>query len=354
MKNYRGKWGTVYYISDSVIGSGGEGTVYELIGDSTHVAKIYDEAKKFPTATARETQRRKLEAMISMKIPCEIDGVLRIAWPQDILLDEGRFVGFVMPKVTVPYKIFQIARDDRKRIFPNYTWKYSVQYAYNLSWIVYFLHLNNIIVGDMNMNNIAVGTQGEVVLIDCDSFDIRDPATREHFQCTVGLPELLPPELQGIGVVATGEFTRESDDFSLGIHIFRLLMNNADPFSAKVKSVNVESSSAINAEKAIVNGESPYFRKLRNKTTPPWAPPLTFLPEDIQKGFERTFRYTQTSALKKKKNRTTAGEWNQILLKYALPEPNQNLSVCIRDPKHVYPAHHMVCPFCGAGNAKIS
>lgn len=32
--------------------------------------------------------------------------------------------------------------------------------------------MNDIIIGDMNMNNISVGPNGEVVLIACDSFDI--------------------------------------------------------------------------------------------------------------------------------------------------------------------------------------
>ncbi len=346
MKIYNGKNKSVYRLYDKPLGTGGEGAVYEIENDSQHVAKIYHEAKKFDTEEKRQTLRAKIETMISMNIRTTIDGVLRIAWPQDILFENGKFVGYVMPKVSTPYKIFHVTRDDRTKIFPNYTWKYSVQYAYNLSWVVWYLHMNHIIIGDMNMNNIAVDKTGRVVLIDCDSFDIRNPRTKVRYKCEVGLPELLAPELQAAGEVKNGNFTAESDDFSLAIHIFRLLMNNADPFGAKVVGINVNSQTAFNINSSIINGECPYFRRIPNKAVPDWAPKLDLLPADMIAAFDRTFNYTQTTILTSAKRRTTAEEWNRLLLQYAKPEPNPALKTCPKNPSHVYPAHHTSCPFC--------
>ena len=263
MKSYTGKTNKVYQLEDTPIGQGGEGAVYAISNDPDRVAKLYHEHKKFRTEDERKELLEKIETMYSMKIKTKIDGILRVAWVEDILFDNGTFVGYVMPRVTVPYKIFHVTRDDRIKIFPNYTWKYSVQYAYNLSWVVWYLHMNDIIIGDMNMNNIAVGSKGEVVLIDCDSFDIRDKRTGKHHKCTVGLQELLAPELQMAGKLADATFTKESDNFSLAIHIFRLLMNNADPFGAKVLGQNTDSKAVVSANHAIINGECPHFRSVQ-------------------------------------------------------------------------------------------
>ena len=349
MKSYNGKIKSIYRLYDKPLGWGGEGAVYEIDGDAQHVAKIYHDdpqRKKFDTEAKRQAMREKIETMISMHIQTTIDGVLRLAWPQDILLENGKFVGYVMPKVSTPYKIFHVTRNDRTAIFSNYTWKYSVQYAYNLSWVVWYLHMNQIIIGDMNMNNIAVDTTGRVVLIDCDSFDIQNPRTHVRYKCEVGLPELLAPEMQACGQIKNGTFTKESDDFSLAIHIVRLLMNNADPFGAKVVGINVNSQTAMDINSSILNGESPYFRKIPKKRIPDWAPRLDLLPPELIAAFERTFSYTQTTVLTSAKRRTTAEEWNRLLLTYAKAEPNPALRTCQKNPSHVYPAHHTSCPFC--------
>lgn len=348
MKSYTGKTNKVYQLEDTPIGQGGEGAVYAISNDPDRVAKLYHEHKKFRTEDERKELLEKIETMYSMKIKTKIDGILRVAWVEDILFDNGTFVGYVMPRVTVPYKIFHVTRDDRIKIFPNYTWKYSVQYAYNLSWVVWYLHMNDIIIGDMNMNNIAVGSKGEVVLIDCDSFDIRDRRTGKHHKCTVGLQELLAPELQMAGKLADATFTKESDNFSLAIHIFRLLMNNADPFGAKVLGQNTDSKAVVSANHAIINGECPHFRSVPNKTVPEYAPKLDLLPPDIVSAFNRTFNYTQLTAQKNIKNRTSAEEWNRLLLKYAQAEPNPNLQTCKKVSAHVYPIHHASCPFCAS------
>lgn len=346
MKTYTGRHGKTYHLESTEIAHGGEGAVYGIKGEPDLVAKIYHEKVKFPTDAARQELRDKIEAMISMKIATKIDGVLRVTWPKDALFDQGKFVGYVMPRLRAPYKIFQVTRDDRTTIIPDFSWKYSIQYAYNLSWVVWYLHMNNIIIGDLNMNNIAVDAAGHVVLIDCDSFDIRHPQTGRHFRCTVGLGELLAPELQTAGRLDTATFTKETDNFSLAIHIFRLLMNNADPFGAKVLGVNQNSSVATNANIAIINGECPHFRKLPNKAIPEYAPKLDFLPNEISDAFRRTFCYDQTTIRKTMKNRTTAEEWNRLLLKYAQHGANPHLKTCTQHPAHIYPAHHTTCPFC--------
>lgn len=351
MATYSGIAGKKRYTLGQQLAAGGEGIVYELSGDSTHVAKLY-KPDRFKTEAEKSTMERKLKAMISMNIATTVDGLLRLAWPQDILYENGKIIGFVMPRINTKIKIFDLYRTGpiRDREYPNYTWKYAAQLAYNMAWVVNYVHKNNIVIGDLNQNNIAVDTKtGAVILIDCDSFDIRDPKTGEHFPCVVGLDEMLAPELQTVGSLRNGTFTKESDNFSLAIHIFRFLMNNEDPFGG-APTTNA-STSAINGNVAIINGECPYVRNVPGKKWLPRMPKLDILPPSIQQLFQKTFNYTATTALSKKNGRATAAEWVNALAVLSAPEPNPNLKKCSVNSKHIYPAHNTSCPWCSIDKA---
>lgn len=52
-----------------------------------------------------------------MKIKTKIDGLLRIAWVEDILFDNEAFMGYVMPRVSIPYEIFHVTKANRVDIF---------------------------------------------------------------------------------------------------------------------------------------------------------------------------------------------------------------------------------------------
>ena len=158
------------------------------------------------------------------------------------------------------------------------------------------------------------------------------------------MPELLAPEILFSGKLNQAPFSKESDNFSLAIHIFRLLMMNADPFCAKLIGRNSDPAEDFDTIRSILNGESPFFRKLKNKVVPPWAPPLDLLPDDIINAFKRTLCYTQTTVVSNIKNRTTANEWKELLFGYVQPEPNPKLTTC--PEHHVYSAHRAKCPFC--------
>ena len=353
MASYSGIAGRKRYTLGQQLAAGGEGVVYELSGDSSHVAKIY-KPDRFKSEAEKGVMERKLGAMINMNVSATVDGLLRLAWPQDILYENGKIVGFIMPRITTKYKIFDVYRTGRNSIrekeYSNYTWKYSVQFAYNMAWVVSYLHRNNIVIGDLNQINIAVDAKtGAVILIDCDSFDIRDPKTGEHFPCVVGLEEMLAPELQTVGSLRNGTFTKESDNFSLAIHIFRLLMNNEDPLGGAM-TTNA-SQSSVPGNKAIINGECLYVRNVPGKKWLPRMPKLDILPPSIQQLFKKTFNYTATTALSKKNGRATAAEWVNALAVLSAPEPNPNLKKCSVNPKHVYPAHNTSCPWCSIEKA---
>lgn len=347
MATYFGRFGT-RYTTQQQLGAGGEGSVYSVSGYNGLVAKIY-KPDRFKTSSDRATMERKLKAMIGMNIKYMIDGTARFAWPQDILYENNVMVGFIMPEIQTKYKIYDVYRGGtnsvREKIYPDYTWKYSVQFAYHLAWLVNYLHTHGIVIGDFNQNNISIDSKsGTVIIIDCDSFDITDPVTGEHFGCGVGLPEMLAPELQTVGNLANATFTKQSDYFSLAIHIFRLLMDNADPFGGII-TTNA-SISNIPANKAICNGECVYVRQISGKKIPDWSQKPDMLPPEILSLFSKTFNYTALSAIRNISNRATAIEWCSALEPYGKAEPNLKLKKCSKNIKHVYPAHNSTCPWC--------
>lgn len=351
---YYGRLGTEYRLGEK-LGSGGEGSVWTIssAGKNGLVAKLYN-YNRFKTIEERDKLERKVKTMVEMNIPCVIDGALRLAWPQDVLYESGNFIGFVMPRIESTYKIFDICRSDpnlvRDKLYPNYNWKYAVKFAYHFAYLVWYLHSKNIVIGDLNQQNIGVDHKKDVIVImDCDSFDITDPVTGEHFPCTVGVEEILAPELQ-VADLHKAKFTKESDNFSLAIHIFRLLMSNNDPFGGVIRDGASLSNLPIN--KPICNGECAYVRKVDGKTLPRRSPDFAMLPPGIQKLFEKTFNYTAMTARSRIKYRAKPEEWCMQLLPYATPEPNKMLVTCSRNKKHVYPVHNKECPWCEIENRK--
>ena len=88
MPDYIGKSGKKYSTTQK-LAEGGEGAVYKISNNSSQVAKIYKPGH-FKTDAECKTMERKLIAMLSFNIPTVVDGKLRLAWPQDILYQNGR------------------------------------------------------------------------------------------------------------------------------------------------------------------------------------------------------------------------------------------------------------------------
>lgn len=348
--NYTGINGKKYLLGEE-LGQGGEGIIYEIKSQPDLVAKIYKDGKFANSAgTSREKQERKLRCMVRRNLQTNINGHSWFVWPVDVLYEEKKMMGFVMQKVSCKYKIFDMYRtgEQRKKKFPGYTWKYGIQTAYNLAYAVCLMHSNGIVVGDLNMNNIMLDQNGLVTLIDCDSFDLTDPVTGEHFPCEVGLPELLAPELQTVSNLAFARFTKETDSFSLGILIFRLLMENRDPFGMKLSPTDKASQIAGAGDQRIINGDCYYVKKAFFNKLPPRSPRLSDLPPEIVVLMERTFSYSQNTILRASRNRPTALEWCNALYPIgAEPGINGHLKKCIHG--HIYAAHNRYCPWCRIG-----
>ena len=350
-KNYtgltlQGTTGTSYTVAAAVSGGeGGEGRVYRLRGLPDLAAKIYHEDRYTYPPRDRTYMDRKLKAMLRL----HPGAAHSLAWPVDVLYLHGRMVGYVMPLIRSMHKIYDVCRpDSRRQLFPQWSWNDLVKVARNLSRCLALLHQNGIVAGDLNPNNIFVDRLGAVVLIDTDSFDITDPVTREHFPCTVGTAEMLAPELQKVRDLRSPQarFSAQSDDFSLAIYIFLLLMNNYHPFYCRQRRGAPSSSGGFAGNANILRGRCVYLRRAGGSLPPRGAPSFSLLPVRVRVLFANTFSYTERTACSRAAiaRRTSAQTWYTALA--ALQRAP--LRRCRRDPSHLYPAHNFRCPWCAA------
>lgn len=344
--------GTNYQLG-SVVGSGGEGTVYRVIGKPL-AAKIY-----------KEPDERIFEKLLYMlnnpiaDIPYA-NGIsffsLRLAWPIDILYSESKqFLGYVMPMIEGDLELITIDRGfnskSDKETLPNYNRAFHVIVACNLAKAMAYLHQHNCIIGDLNPKNILVTANGGIVLLDADSFDILDEEKGIHHRCCVGTEDYLAPELQGRNLRAPNTvFSVYSDCFSLAVHIFQLLMINYHPFTG-VDLIQVKNSSFINKRvDRIARGISPFVHTYTDVAIPVGAPVLEeMLPGYLIADFYQTFCYTEPEIRLVEKNRTTAAQWAADMERFLeeIYDPYQ-CCTCAKDRTHFYLRSQGECGFCKA------
>ncbi|MDO5153637.1 MAG: 4Fe-4S binding protein [Eubacteriales bacterium] len=331
------------------LGVGGEGTVYEIPGTSL-VAKIYKQ-------TALE-QEQKLKYMVWHPVSNVADQhgnkIMTLAWPKDVLYDgNGSFVGYTMPRVEGGVEIYEIERGcttaAAQTMFPGYTWRLNVQVARNLAAAVMALHQQHYVVGDMNCKNIMVNSDGSISMLDTDSCDVTDPSTGHHYKCCVGTEDYLPPELQGVDLRSPrANFTSQTDDFALAVHIFRLLMDNRHPFTCRQLVQPQNSNHQNQLLQNVAQGKCPYIRQIPGFGIPLGAPTLEeIVPDYIRQDFIRTFDYTDATALARVSGRTTATQWVQDL-KRLLQECDAELVRCNQNPAHFYLRSKGSCGMCAA------
>lgn len=295
------------------LGAGGEGAVYEIVGQPDFAAKIYHK----PDAT----RAAKIEAIIAAKLS---DSCPAVAFPLGALrTPDGRFVGFVMRKVAGHQPIHELfGIGSMGKYFPQADAAFLVRVALNLARAAASLHAQQIVIGDINSSGILVGRDAGVILIDADSMQMG------QFDCRVGMAEYTPPELQhaSLGSVIR---TVNHDCFGLAVMIFQLLALGRHPYAFTRKTGNMPLADAIAHDRFAYS-----LLRQTGLQPPPKALRLSDLPLAVRTLLERAFAPLAGS-------RPSAAQWIT-----ALTGMEQWLARCPAKQTHILYSPAAPCPWC--------
>lgn len=301
---------------------GGEGTTYAVVGRGDLAAKIYH-SHRVPD----DRHCAKLKQQVQAPLPA----VRRVAaWPQKLVLSDGKVVGFLMPKIPGKSIHLLYRPDDRTQHFPKATWQSLVDVGRNVAAAFHCLHQNDVIMGDVNESNVLVSEEtGEVRFIDCDSFQIR-ASNGQVFPCSVFTAGWIPPELIESPIISS-QRTIQHDLFGLAVLIFHLLFMGRHPFAAVPPDHLLENAPSL--EELIKKRIFPYSEAARGSfKPPPNFLTLQDLPNNLANLFERAFiTYS----------RPTAEEWCRVLEGIELKKCRWG---------HVFYRRVTDCPWCSIWN----
>lgn len=319
----------------AVLATAGEGTVYSVAGRPDLAAKVFH-----PTLKNLHAKLEKVAAMVQSPPPGRVqpNGFVVLTWPSGTVLDGGQSIGFVMPRIdtSTAVEIHTMSnpsnREDPLPTAPQWTrhatWGHLVNTAANLCLAVQVVHRVDAVIGDFQERNILVSDTTQVTLVDCDSMQFTDARGRQ-FLCGVGRPEFTAPELSGVDLGARPR-GKPSDLFALAVHIHQLLMGGNHPFMRGSWTGSGQQPDALTLARSGSWAGGP----ASPLQTHPLAPPLTFLPGDIQQLFVRAF----TGGVRDPASRPSAQEWRENLLRI-------ELATCARG-LHQIPGTTFRCPWC--------
>lgn len=303
-----------------MIGEGGEGRVFEIVGHAGHAVKIYHEEH-------RASRERKVRAMVQSKLSLKTE---LVAYPNEIVLNKSRnFSGFLMRYVPEHRPLHYLyTPKSRQRHFPATDYRFLVRAALNTVRAVGQVHQTGCIIGDLNHSGVLVSQKATVALIDADSFQFE--LNGERFPCLVGVEEFLPPELQRIKINNIVR-TAQHDLFGLAVAIFHLLFLGRHPYAGISNEDDLSFGESIHRNKFAFS----LIRRSETKTSPPpGSITLDLLPSFVSSAFERAFGLNPSS-------RPLVKEWIVVLKRL-----ERSLTRCRKVDSHYYPNSSKECLWC--------
>ena len=290
---FYGRSGTVYEIPEHPICRGGEGCIYTVIGKPEIVLKIYHDSSKGDLEGKIYTMQKQAERW-------NPDFKWFCTPPLDLVYyDAHKFAGYAMRKLDKNFKPLCEIYDSHHGADISYQNK--IRAAMNLCSLTYLAHKNNVVIGDYNQKNIGVASNGILTLFDNDSFQIRD-GTGRVFRCTVGVQEEMAPEILAqlkkeradLITVSRDVYDESTDNYTMAVHIFHLLMNGAHPFNRKIDASKLPESKTISTAtislvEAAMKRDFIIAHPKMFARRPDWVPDYNILTPKLQDCFERAF-----------------------------------------------------------------
>ena len=133
-----GLTGAAYRLANTPIGSGGEGDIFPVLGNSGRVAKIY----KAGVISSGLEEKLKI-----MTLNPPIESVLsQVAWPLDVVYDsEGKCAGFVMPRLSINAELGDVYKYPPKLPLSA---QQKVNIAQNICVVISEVHRAGYVFGD--------------------------------------------------------------------------------------------------------------------------------------------------------------------------------------------------------------
>ncbi len=328
-------------VLDPILASAGEGTIYGVVNRPELAAKVFH-----PELKGFEDKLEKVAAMIETPPRGRVqpDGFVVLTWPAGLVFDGGSPIGFVMARIdtSTSVELHTMSNPSNRQDplprapqWPRHaTWGHLVNTAANLCLAVQTVHRVDAVIGDFQERNILVSDTTQVTLVDCDSMQFIGADGRK-FLCGVGRPEFMAPELAGLDLRVQPR-EQPSDLFALAVHIHQLLMAGNHPFMRGDWLGAGPQPDAFSLAQAGSWAGGPGS----SLKTHPLAPPLTFLPADLQQLFVRAF----TEGARTPTRRPTAREWREALLQI-------EVTTCARGG-HQVPVTTDSCPWCAVEDAR--
>lgn len=226
---------TIIQLSPEELGGGGEGKVIDIIAPAKYASYV---AKIFITDNADKLidKQKRLTYMITNKPAKTSDkeGNAFLIWPDELLYNDDKFVGFLMPKANgvllfslcdIELGNYPKPKHDEKlgKEWQHYARHkplsliYRLQLCTKLAEAVHAIHSEGrYIIGDIKPSNILVQPSGTIAIIDLDSCQIAENGNI-LFEGNVGTPEFSPPDKQ------QGYKTASWDLFILAIIFYEIL-----------------------------------------------------------------------------------------------------------------------------------
>ncbi len=211
-------------ILEDLVGSGGEGAVYDCNYRNNYVVKVYHKGQ------LNKLRLKKIFLMEKKQI--KYDG---LCWPEKVVFSEkGEPIGYLMKKVNgKPLSSIFDCDESVLQEFPTWKKQDLINLTIDILQKVQYLHLFGILIGDLRLKNIVIDDKGVPCLVDIDSCQI------DNLPCPIGFPDFTPPELQHV------EFkkqlrTYQNESFSCSVLLFKLLFCGLHPYDQRNGADTIE------------------------------------------------------------------------------------------------------------------
>lgn len=266
------------------LSSGAEGMVFTTDNPKL-VAKIYHKGVITPLRWS------KLTKMVCMGI-----NSVGLCWPHDLLFYKGVPVGYTMilGKGKTLGNVFD-GPDAITNSFPSWKRVDVVDTLIDLLEKYIYLHMHDIVAGDIQLKNALIYSSNSVYLIDMDSVQVG------NLPCPVGTEEFTDSRLWGQNF---SSFLRklEDEDYSLSMLVFSILFCGLHPYATR--------NGAETLREEIIEKNFPYTLDNSNEDHIPkggynyiWK----YLPESIRQKLYSVF---------KEGKRVEAIEWYEEIISY--------------------------------------